>query len=104
MRPMIGTHLVWIARDLSIFAIPGALLYSVWGAASKDKKAEVLQDGRVEFLPNRLAFWTWPLLMAYLTYATVRELTHVPRSPLGLITAALVVTVTVAIAKSMNRT
>jgi len=104
MRPMIGTHFLRIARELSIFAIPGILLYSVWGAASKDKKAEVLQDGTVEFLPNKLAFWTWPLLMAYLTYAAVRELMHVPRSPLGLITAALIVTITVAIAASFPAT
>jgi hypothetical protein len=101
---MIGAHFIRIARDLSVFAVPGALFFSFWGGANKHKKAEVLQDGRIEFSPNRLAFWTWPLLMAYLTYATLSEVLHVPRSPLGLITATLVVTMTIAIAVSFPAT
>ena len=42
--------------------------------------------------------------MVYLTFATVRELIHVPRSPLGLITAAVVVIITVTSAVSFPAT
>src|SRR5579863_8832633 len=97
---MIGTHFIRIARELTGFALPVALVYSVWGSANKHRKAKILQDGRVEFQPNRLSFWAWPLLVAYLMYATVSHVMHIQRSPLSLMITALIGTMTAMIAIS----
>lgn len=51
---MIGTHFIRIARELSVFVVPGALFYPILGAANKHKKAEVLQDGKIEFATSIL--------------------------------------------------
>lgn len=78
----------------------GAVLYSAWGGAGKDRKADVFQDGRVEFTPNRCAFWAWPLLVIYLAYATFNQFTHAQKSPLSLMSAMVVAFFTVMIAIS----
>jgi hypothetical protein len=96
---MIEPHFIRIARELSVFALTGVIIYSVWGGADKDRKAEVLRDGRVAFTPNRRSFWAWPLLVIYSTYATLSQVMHAQRSPLSLTSAALggVLTITIAI-------
>jgi hypothetical protein len=97
---MIGMHFIRIARELSVFVLTAAVLYSVWGSANKHRKAEVLQDGRVEFTPNMRSFWAWPLLVVYSIYATISQVMHIQRSPLSLMSAALIGTITVMIAIS----
>ena len=97
---MIGMHFTRIARELLVCVLTAAVLYSVWGSANKHRKAEVLQDGRVKFTPDRRSFWAWPLLVVYLIYATISQVMHVHGSPLNLMSAALVGTLTVMIAIS----
>ena len=95
---MIGPHFIRIARELSVFVLTGGVLYAVWGGANKQRKAEVLQDGRVEFTPNRRAFWAWPILVAYLIYATSSQVMRLQKSPLNWMAAAPIGFITVMIA------
>jgi len=84
---MIWKHFSWIARELSVWILTAAVLISFWGGADKQRKARALQDGRIEFTPNRRSFWAWLLLVVYLTYATIRQLMHIHGRPLNLMVA-----------------
>jgi hypothetical protein len=50
----------------------------------RQRKARDLDDGRVEFAPNRRAVWAWGLLLLYLIYATVIQLKTSHGRPLNL--------------------
>jgi hypothetical protein len=52
------------------------------------RKAVLLRGGRVEFSPNRRAFWAWPPLVVYLVYAAISQLKGSHGRPLDLIIAA----------------
>jgi hypothetical protein len=98
IRPMIWKHFSWIARALSVWIPAAAVLISFWGGADKQRKATTLQDGRIEFTPNRRSFWTWPLLVAYLIYATISQLMHIHGRPLSLMVAVSLGILTIMIA------
>jgi hypothetical protein len=71
-----------------VWTVTVAALISLSSSADKQRKARVLHDGRFEFTPNKRAFWTWPLLVVYLVYATVSHLKDSQVKPLNLIIAA----------------
>ena len=98
IRSMIWKHFSWIARELSVWILTAAVLISFWGGADKQRKARALQDGRIEFTPNRRSFWAWPLLVLYLTYATISHLMHIHGRPLNLMVAVSLGILTVMIA------
>jgi hypothetical protein len=93
-------HLTWIVRELSVWILTAAVLISLWGGADKLRKARAMQDGRIEFTPNRRSFWAWPLLVVYLIYATISQLMRIHGRPLNLMVAIGfgVLTVTIAFA------
>lgn len=97
---MIDKHSVWIARGLSVFVLTAVVLLSVWGRADKQRCAEVLQDGSVEFTPNRRSFFAWPALVVYLIYATISRMMHIQGSPLNLMIAVFLGILTVMIVVS----
>jgi hypothetical protein len=77
-----------ITRQLPVWIVTAAVLISAAGSADRQRKAVILRGGRVEFSPNRRAFWAWPLLVVYLVYATVSQLKGSHGRPLDLIIAA----------------
>jgi hypothetical protein len=97
---MIDKHSIWIIRELSVSVLTALVVLSVWGRADKQRWAEVLQDGGVEFTPNRRAFFAWPALVVYSIYATISRMMHIQGSPLNLIIAVLFGVLTVMIAVS----
>jgi hypothetical protein len=64
-------HFIWITRELLVWIVTVAVLISFGVVADKQRKALVLLGGRIEFSPNRRAFWAWLLLVVYLVYATI---------------------------------
>ncbi len=97
---MIDKHFVSIARELLAFALPTVVVLAVWGRADKQRKAILLQDGNVEFTPNRRSFVAWPILIAYMIYATLSQGMHIQGSPLKLMVVVLVGILTVMLAGS----
>lgn len=101
---MIDRHLIFIAKELLMFMVTGAVLLCVWGRADKQRKATTLDDGSVMFSPNRRSFFAWPVLIVYLIYATVTQVRHLHGSPLHLIPSVLTGSVAVMIAVSFPAT
>jgi len=101
---MIDKHFISLARELLVFAMPAAVLLAVWGGADKQRKAVVLQDGSVEFTPNRRSFLAWPILVAYMVYATLSRGMHIQGSPVKLMIAVLVGILTTMFAVSFPET
>jgi hypothetical protein len=97
---MIDKHSIWIIRELSVSVLTALLLLSVWGRADKQRWAEVLQDGRVEFTPNKRSFFAWPALVVFYIYATISLMMHIQGSPLNLMSAVFCGVLTVMIAVS----
>jgi hypothetical protein len=97
-------HFIWIARVLPVWIVTAAVLISLFGSADKQRKARVFHDGRIEFAPNRRAFWAWPLMVAYLAWATVGQLEYSHSRPLSLVTAACLGILAVMIAFSFPET
>jgi hypothetical protein len=97
-------HFVWIARELPAWIVTAALLISFSSSADKQRKARVLHRGRIEFTPNRRAFWAWPLIVAYLAWATVNQLVYSHGRPLNLVSAACLGILAVMIAFSFPET
>ena len=95
---MTWKHFSWIPRELSIWILTAAVLISFWGGADKQRKARQLQDGHIEFTPNRRSFWAWPLLVVYLIYATISQLMHLHGRLLNLMVAVSLGILTVMIA------
>ncbi len=95
---MIWKHFSWIVRELPVWILTAAVLISFGGGADKQRKARALQDGRIEFTPNRRSFWAWPLLVVYLIYATISQLMHIHGRPLNLMVAVSLGILTVMIA------
>jgi hypothetical protein len=79
---------ILITRELPPLIVTAAVLISIAGSADRQRKALVLRGGRIEFSPNRCAFWAWPLLVLYLVYATISQLKRSHGRPLDLIVAA----------------
>ena len=77
-----------ITRELPVWIVTAAVLISFAGSADRRRKALVLRGGRIEFSPNRRAFWAWPLLVVYLVYATISQLRGSHGRPVDLIIAA----------------
>jgi hypothetical protein len=74
---MTWSHSIGIVRGLSIFVLSVTLLICALGHADKQRKANVLPDGSIDFTPNRRSFWTSPLVVAYLIYLLVNLLMHI---------------------------
>jgi hypothetical protein len=74
---MIDKHFIGTAQQLSAWIVVVVVLISFWGSADKHRRARLLQDGAIEFAPNRRSYWAWPLVVGYLIYATVRRLMHI---------------------------
>jgi hypothetical protein len=90
---MTGPSMHWkpfllIARELPVWIVTAAVLISIAGSADRQRKALVLRGGRIEFSPNRRAFWAWPLLVVCLVCATISQLKGRHGRPLDLIIAA----------------
>jgi hypothetical protein len=102
--PMHWKHFIWIARELAVWIVTAVVLISFLGGADKQRRARVLHDGRIEFIPNRRAFWAWPLIVAYLAWATVNQLVYSHGRPLNLVTAACLGILAVMIAFSFPGT
>ena len=65
------------------------LLATLQGNADGQRKARELDDGQMEFAPNRRAVWAWSLLVPYLImYAIVSQVKYSHGRPLHLMTAA----------------
>ena len=64
------------------------LFVSLQGSADGQRKARELDDGQIEFAPNRRAVWAWGLLVPYLIYAIVSQVKYSHGRPLHLMTAA----------------
>jgi hypothetical protein len=77
-----------ITRELPVWIVTAAVLISFTGSADRQRKALVLRGGRIEFSPNRRAFWAWPVLVAYLVYATISQLKGSHGRPLDMIFAS----------------
>jgi Bacterial PH domain len=93
-----------IVRELVVLAITGGVVLSLWGDADKRREAKQLPTGEIEFVPNRRAFYAWPLLVSYLTYATVHWLKHLSGKPFNFLIAAGLATLTIMIATSFPST
>jgi hypothetical protein len=100
IRLMIDKHFISIARELSVCVLTAVVLISVWGRADRQRNAGVLQDGSVEFTPNRRSFFAWPILVVYLIYATISGVMHIQGSPLNLMSAVIIGILTGMIAVS----
>ena len=77
---MIRYGSISVAHELLVLALTAAALISLWGDADKHREAKPLAVGGIEFSPNRRSYYAWPLLVAYLTYATIHWVRHVPRN------------------------
>jgi hypothetical protein len=47
--------------------------------------ATILSDGRVEFSPNRLAYWAWPLTIVLLAWTAAKDLMQSQGRPFELV-------------------
>ncbi len=63
-----------IVLGLARLAFDLALVWMLFGRAGKRGPAKVLGDGRVEFAPDRIGFWAYPLTIAYSVWLTARAL------------------------------
>jgi hypothetical protein len=95
---MHATHLIRIGYYVLVWIAPVIVLGSLWGRADGHRKVTPLDDGQIEFAPNRRAIWAWILLIAYLIYATVSQLKASHGRPLDLIVAAALGTLALMIA------
>lgn len=95
---MLWKHFIWPVRELSVWILAAAVLMSFWGNADKQRKARTLQDGRIQFTPNRRSFWAWPLLVAFLIYTSIRQMMHIHGRPLNIVVAVSLGILTVMIA------
>lgn len=82
-------HHISIARIMAQILLnwitPFAVLLALSSTAGKRAKVVCLEDERLEFRPNRRAFWAWLVLIAYLGYAIPISLKHFPQDAPGLI-------------------
>jgi hypothetical protein len=89
MREIIRIALLWI--------LPIAVIILFSGSADKQRRAAALREGRIEFTPNRRAYFLWPALVAYLIYAAGEQLRHSHWYLFDTVGTVGVVTVTVMI-------
>jgi hypothetical protein len=64
----------------------GAVL--AWMLLSRPNKrslATILSDGRIEFSPNRLAYWAWPLTIVLLAWTATKDLMQSQGRPFELV-------------------
>ena len=73
---MTWKHSIWIVYKLALWVVPAALVFIFWADASKQTRARSLNSGRIEFSPNKWAFWVWPLLVVFLLYAATVQVKH----------------------------
>jgi Bacterial PH domain len=98
IRSMNWKHFIEIARGLLFLTLTVALLMCLWGSSDKQRKARPLEEGRIEFTPNRRAFWAWPVLVVYLIYATIHRLMHIDGRPYNILILVTFIMATAMIA------
>jgi len=65
------------------------LAWMLFGRGGKRGPARVKGDGRVEFAPDRLGLWAWPLTAAYLVWWIVRDLVQRHAKPSDFLSPAI---------------
>lgn len=66
-----------------------ALIWMLFGRSGKRGAARVLNDGRIEFAPDWLGLWAYPLTIFYLVWLAVRALVHSHGTPWDILTPAV---------------
>ena len=64
---MIWKDFVWIIRHLLLWGVPLSLIVLLF-AKTNSQQARVLDDGRIEFAPTRIAIWFWLLITIYFAF------------------------------------
>lgn len=80
-------HLLGIAYQL-LWIVPALATLMLMGGVSSRRPAQVLSDGRIEFPPDRLALWAWPVVAAAASYTAWNSLKHTRGDLLQLAVAA----------------
>jgi hypothetical protein len=80
--------------------LPAGMLVYLLGSSDKWRRANPLQDGSIEFTPNVRSFWVWPVVVTYLTYATISCVSNLHGRPVNIVLAVYMGVLTVMIASS----
>jgi hypothetical protein len=62
-----------------------ALAWMFVSRPSNRSVATILSDGRIEFSPNRLAYWAWPLTIVLLAWTATKDLTQIQGRSFGFV-------------------
>src|ERR1035441_3321047 len=67
--------MIWkILISLARLSLVLALFWMLFGRPGKRGSARILSNGRIEFAPDRIALWAYPLSIAYLFCLAVKSL------------------------------
>lgn len=61
-------------HEIALLLCEALLLWMFFGEASKRRAAKSLDGGRIEFAPNRYAYWAWPLVVALVVWMAANQL------------------------------